>query len=376
MTFSSLPSPLLDALTQIVLSLKRTPEGRQQLHTLGACLISLAEHTPLVPPHTEQAQDVPVPPRETLVLEHPNDDLLKEIEDLQRRLALKLGDLQGLKELLDNDLAFQLRLENLKKHRQHDGWFLNGALTSKRPDVLLLLEALLGNLQLALTLLEQAVSNERYEKAELLLIAEAQAALRSCAAQFSSTDRDQNHCHRLLLTLTNEHNIYLDRFMRLNSNPDPLLHAQLNLRLQQALSSPPEAKPKIQPRRGAPTERTYSPTVLQAQELLKNKTLLLVGGQGTEADLEALRKAFCYSNVQWLHTQEGALYSDIKIKVEARQADVVVLLTRFIRHVTLNLVSDHKHSGRIYLRAPGGYNPEQIAHQLIEQASLRLEEQA
>lgn len=229
-------------------------------------------------------------------------------------------------------------------------------------------EGCLRNLHLALTLLEGHLDEFKVvPKNVLLLVAEAQSAVRA----LSSMDQEQNATFQLLREISSEQGMYLDRFMRLNQLAIPQHYAELRCRLENQLhaNSPTAGRKKTKSPSGKPLSRpVLEGHVLEARQLVQGKTLLLVGGVMKPDHLQALQEGL-ECTVKWIPTQESSNFSEVAAQVGREQADVVLVLVRFVRHAVM-MVKDTTENPVVMIR--GGYSLSSVAHHIIEQASVRL----
>lgn len=119
--------------------------------------------------------------------------------------------------------------------------------------------------------------------------------------------------------------------------------------------------------------RAFSSAVMRVRDMLRGSVLVIVGGERRQDAVDRLVEAFEIRGVEWIvlneHTTAAPLHAPIA------RADVLVV-------AVLIKLTGHQHSdeaaaaariaGKALVRIPAGYSPEQIAAQILEQASDRL----
>lgn len=125
----------------------------------------------------------------------------------------------------------------------------------------------------------------------------------------------------------------------------------------------------------APKDAERPRTVVEeARELLRGKVLVVIGGIPRLEHMENLRATFELAEVVWPETSETKPTLDA-LEPSIARADVaaVVLLIRWIRHNLNDVAALCERHGKPLVRAPGGYNVNQIAQLVVEQGRRRGE---
>lgn len=113
----------------------------------------------------------------------------------------------------------------------------------------------------------------------------------------------------------------------------------------------------------------WSEDVQEVAERLAGRRVILIGGKQRPHVKKALIEAFRLEDLTWIETTGS--YADLAPLVG--QSDVaVVLLSRWVPHRLGNVKTFCDRYGKPLVRLPGGYNPNQVAAQIMEQASDRL----
>jgi hypothetical protein len=131
-----------------------------------------------------------------------------------------------------------------------------------------------------------------------------------------------------------------------------------------ASSPPPEA---------APREPATSPQIEEAARLLEGKSVVLIGGERRPPQQQAIEEAFRLRELIWLETREHQSIVGFEHSIARDDVAVVLLAIRWSSH-SFGEAKDFcdKHAKPL-VRLPGGYNPSQIAVQILTQCSERLQ---
>jgi len=147
--------------------------------------------------------------------------------------------------------------------------------------------------------------------------------------------------------------------------PGLLKHALL--KKSATLSTRPEnAEEIVQP-------RSWSKHVKQARVLLEGSSIVVIGGERRPEAIDRFVDAFGLEGVEWVGLTEHGTSAPMQAPIQRSSTRVVLVLVRLCGHL-------HAESARRYAREadkplvmlPAGYNPEQVAKQLLDQAGERL----
>jgi hypothetical protein len=113
--------------------------------------------------------------------------------------------------------------------------------------------------------------------------------------------------------------------------------------------------------------REVSEEVRRAASLYKGKTMVLIGGDRRPNAYEALKSAFSLKELIWISTREHES-TDIFVPYISRpDVDVVLLAIRWTSHSYGDVKGLCDKFGKEFFRLPAGYNPNQVAHQILQQ---------
>lgn len=109
-------------------------------------------------------------------------------------------------------------------------------------------------------------------------------------------------------------------------------------------------------------------------DLLRGRTVLVVGGDSRRSHVERLRSAFELADLHWPDSRESnASFSAFEPFVARPEVALVLLLIKWNRHgITEELPAVCERYHKPVVRLTGGYNPEQVAVQILAQAGKRL----
>ncbi len=116
----------------------------------------------------------------------------------------------------------------------------------------------------------------------------------------------------------------------------------------------------------------WSDEVRVVAEMLAGKKILMIGGDSRSHVIDSYKRAFGVNDVIWVDTEKNHSYSDFEPFVARDDVPVVLLAIRWAKHSYGNVQKFCDDYGKPLIRLPGGYSPNQVAAQILEQASERL----
>lgn len=112
--------------------------------------------------------------------------------------------------------------------------------------------------------------------------------------------------------------------------------------------------------------------VQEVAQLLVGKAVFFIGGTRYSHAHDALKDAFRLSELIWFDTKEHESNEKFKPHVAREDVAVVLLAIRWSSHSYGDMKEFCEHYGKPLVRLPAGYNPNQVAVQILEQAGERL----
>jgi hypothetical protein len=115
-----------------------------------------------------------------------------------------------------------------------------------------------------------------------------------------------------------------------------------------------------------------APEILRVARLLGGRSLVLIGGNRRRDSQEALRRAFGLDSLIWIETKEHQSIHSFEPQIARPEVVLVLLAIRWSSHAfgEVRHVCDSHHKPLV--RLPGGYNPNQVAVQILAQCSQQL----
>ncbi len=122
----------------------------------------------------------------------------------------------------------------------------------------------------------------------------------------------------------------------------------------------------------SPATYSPSPEVEKVAQLLNGKVLVVVGGDARPHAKQAIEEAFGLKELAWVRTSEQNPKLECDGQVARDDVAAVLLVIRWSRHSYDELSGICDKYNKPLVRLPGGYNPNQIADQVLKQCSERL----
>lgn len=123
-----------------------------------------------------------------------------------------------------------------------------------------------------------------------------------------------------------------------------------------------------------PTTAPDEPTgeVAEAARLLEGKCVLLIGGDRRPEALDALKKALSLGDLIWIETREHQSIDTFEPYIARPEVAVVILAIRWSSHSFGEVKRFCDRYDKPLVRLPAGYNPNQVAVQILAQCSGQL----
>lgn len=122
----------------------------------------------------------------------------------------------------------------------------------------------------------------------------------------------------------------------------------------------------------AAEEESATPAVAEVARYLEGREVILIGGNRRVGAAEALESAFRLSRLEWLETREHESIDWFEPHVARPSVALVLLAIRWSSHSFGEVKGFCDLYGKPLVRLPGGYNPNQVAAQILEQAAQQL----
>lgn len=115
-----------------------------------------------------------------------------------------------------------------------------------------------------------------------------------------------------------------------------------------------------------------NPEIARVREVLRGKTVVLIGGDERPLCRERIERAFELAELRWVATRPHETHSRIVPALSRPDVDVVILLIRWASHSYGDLRNECERCDKPFVRLPGGYNPSTIAHAFVQQVGRRF----
>lgn len=142
------------------------------------------------------------------------------------------------------------------------------------------------------------------------------------------------------------------------------------LRAVDTLAAQQEAQAETKEIETAPARR--SAEVARAAELLRGRTVVLIGGDVRPLSKRRLERDLEIGELRWLSTSPHERHDSLIPDIVRDDVDLVMLAIRFTSHSHGEFAEVCDRAGKPFVRLPGGYGSAQVAHQVLEQISERL----
>ncbi len=114
------------------------------------------------------------------------------------------------------------------------------------------------------------------------------------------------------------------------------------------------------------------PLFNEVAEMLAGKAVIIIGGERRPHAAEAIERAFLLSELIWIDTRAHESTAGFEPYVARPEVAMVLLAIRWSSHSYGEVQDFCRQYGKPLVRLPGGYNPRQIAAQILDQCSNRL----
>jgi hypothetical protein len=113
--------------------------------------------------------------------------------------------------------------------------------------------------------------------------------------------------------------------------------------------------------------------VREAARLLSGRSAVLIGGLRRPQAQEALRAVLGLEELVWIGTREHQSIRGFEAAIARPEVAVVLLAIRWSSHAFGDVKQYCERYGKPLVRLPGGYNPAQVAAQILAQCGEQLE---
>lgn len=119
--------------------------------------------------------------------------------------------------------------------------------------------------------------------------------------------------------------------------------------------------------------RQRSAEVEAAANVLRGRRVVLIGGHERPRSREALVRELELGELKWITSREHESLDAFEPDVTHSSTDVVILMIRWCSHSYGGVKKFCDEHGKLFVRLPGGYSPNQVAAQVLKQVGDRLQ---
>jgi hypothetical protein len=214
----------------------------------------------------------------------------------------------------------------------------------------------------------------------LPLLAEAQSALRRSLRRVTAPDDpDQIAAYEVVREMAARHRIFVKRFLRADDLADPAGWPRLLARIEGLEGCRPKSKrgidrdPATRSSPAAPeTSRATTAEVRDVAQRLAGRSIVLIGGLRRPEAQRSLESALGLRELVWIETKEHQSIAAFEPAIARPDVALVLLAIRWSSHAFGEVNRHCERHGKPLVRLPGGYNPAQVAAQILDQCSERL----
>jgi hypothetical protein len=125
--------------------------------------------------------------------------------------------------------------------------------------------------------------------------------------------------------------------------------------------------------RASAEPREWSSSVLSVRGLLRGKRMVIIGGERNAEAVQRLTQAFELKEAEWVELTEHGPGTPMRGPIYRPDTAVVIVIIKLTGHLHSEEARDYAAAaGKPCVMLSGGYNPERVAAEIMEQASARL----
>jgi hypothetical protein len=121
-----------------------------------------------------------------------------------------------------------------------------------------------------------------------------------------------------------------------------------------------------------PRQRPLSAEVAEVACLMEGQVAVLIGGQVRPESKRALERDLHLAELRWISAAHHQSHYLFESHVARPEVTLVMLAIRWSAHSFGNVDELCRRHGKLYVRLPGGYSPNQVARQILEQVGDQL----
>jgi hypothetical protein len=122
----------------------------------------------------------------------------------------------------------------------------------------------------------------------------------------------------------------------------------------------------------SPASHESTVEVKEVARLVGGRSVVLIGGSRRRVAQESLERAFALQDLIWIETKEHQAVAAFEPMIARVDVALALLAIRWSSHAFKDVKPICDRYGKTLVRLPGGYNPNQVAAQILAQCSGQL----
>lgn len=118
--------------------------------------------------------------------------------------------------------------------------------------------------------------------------------------------------------------------------------------------------------------RRVTDELLKAREMLRGKTVVLLGGKCRHKSKRLIERELELKELRWLSSDPHVSIAPFEAEIARPEVGAVLMMIRWSSHSFEGVKEFCQKHDKPYVRVPAGYNPSQLAHQIILQHGGRV----
>jgi acetoin utilization deacetylase AcuC-like enzyme len=123
-------------------------------------------------------------------------------------------------------------------------------------------------------------------------------------------------------------------------------------------------------------ETVLTAEVRTVREFLKGTILVMIGGDYRDHAQDRIKEAFALKEVDWVKSRAHQSVERFRPHIMRDDVKVVLLMIRWASHGYGDIKELCDRHGKLFVRLPGGYGPNQVAGQIMAQCGRLLDKEA
>lgn len=122
--------------------------------------------------------------------------------------------------------------------------------------------------------------------------------------------------------------------------------------------------------------RRVTEELLRARDLLRGRVVVLLGGKCRHKSKRLIERELELKELRWISSDPHESIAPFEAEIARPDVGAVLMMIRWSSHSFEGVKEFCARHDKPYVRVPAGYNPSQLAHQIIQQQGERLAREA